>query len=99
MPPGRATNCNYDRKCAAVINPNKLLSEPMRPHGLLSLSKKSMWDFFDCACERVFCRMAKYDTRKSLKSAFSDARRSNSRRALPPRAPLPLCFGSLCFVF
>ena len=51
---------------------NGLLRNRLRR--FLSLSKKSNRGFFDKLCERVFCRKAKYDTRKCLKSAFSDAR-------------------------
>ena len=35
-----------------------------------SLSKKSLMDFFDCACERVFCRKAKYEARKTRYHGF-----------------------------
>ena len=36
----------------------------------VSLSKKSFVNFFDCACERVFCRKAKYKARKTRCHGF-----------------------------
>ena len=55
----------------------------------VSLSKKSFVNFFDCACERVFCHKAKYETRKTVKTVFRTL--ADPIRGGPCPLELPCC--------
>jgi len=65
----------------------------------VSLSKKSFVNFFDCACERVFCRKAKYKARKTRCHGFFGRSLIQFEAGLAPRAPLLPYPGSLGIIF